>query len=114
VGFVRHDAGSGATTDDLRTLTLELRQRLGDDRPGVVAVAGVAKGRPVVIVATNQPARDWGVRAGELVKTAATTLGGGGGGKDDLAQGGGTDPSRIDAALADVEHAVGERVTAGR
>jgi len=88
--------------------------RLGTDRPSVVVVAGVAKERPVVIVATNEPARQWGVRAGDLVKVAATTLGGGGGGKDDVAQGGGTDATRLGEALARVEHAVGERVTAGR
>ena len=39
------------------------------------------------------------------------TLGGNGGGKDDVAQGGGTDPSQANAALRDVERAVGERVT---
>jgi len=33
---------------------------------------------------------------------AATVLGGGGGGKDDVAQGGGQDAGRIDAALAAV------------
>ena len=38
-------------------------------------------------------------------------LGGGGGGKDDVAQGGGTDPSRVDEALSQVEHVVGQRVT---
>ena len=77
-------------------------------------MAGVAKGRPVVIVATNDPARQWGVRAGDLVKVAAQTLGGGGGGKDDVAQGGGTDATKVAEALARVEHTVGERVTAGR
>jgi alanyl-tRNA synthetase len=62
-------------------------------------------------VAVNETARAWGVRAGDLVRTAATVLGGGGGGKDDVAQGGGTDASRIGDALAAVQHAVGERVT---
>jgi alanyl-tRNA synthetase len=114
VSFVGHDAGTGVAADDLRTLALDLRGRLGNDRPAVVAVAGVAKDRPVVIVATNDAARQWGVRAGELVKVAATTLGGGGGGKDDVAQGGGTDASKVGEALGRVEHAVGERVTAGR
>ena len=52
--------------------------------------------------------------AGALVRLAAQALGGGGGGKDDVAQGGGTDPRKIGEALAIVEHAVGERVTAGR
>ena len=114
VSFIGHDAGTGIGADDLRGLALDLRGRLGNDRPSVVAVAGVAKDRPLVIVATNEPARRWGVRAGDLVKVAAQTLGGGGGGKDDVAQGGGTDATKVAEALARVEHTVGERVTAGR
>jgi len=114
VSFVGHDAGHGVGADDLRGLALDVRSRLGNDRPSVVAVAGVAKDRPVVIIATNDAARQWGLRAGELVKVAAQTLGGGGGGKDDVAQGGGIDASKVGEALAKVEHAVGERVTAGR
>ena len=114
VRFVGHDAGDGIVTDDLRGLALDLRSRLGNDRPSVVAVAGVAKDRPVVIIATNDTARQWGLRAAELVKVAARTLGGGGGGKDDLAQGGGIDATKVGEALAKVEYAVGERVTAGR
>ncbi|MGZ4698705.1 MAG: alanine--tRNA ligase [Oryzihumus sp.] len=114
VSFVGHDASAGVGADDLRTLALDLRSRLGNERPAVVAVAGVAKDRPVVIVATNEAARQWGVKAGELVKVAATTLGGGGGGKDDVAQGGGTDAGKVGEALARVEHTVGERVTASR
>ena len=110
VRFVGHDAGT-AGAEDLRTLALDLRNRLGDEAPSVVAVASVPADRPVVVVATNPPAREWGVRAGELVRLAAQALGGGGGGKDDLAQGGGTRPDQVGAALAEVEHAVGRRVT---
>jgi alanyl-tRNA synthetase len=77
----------------------------------VVAVAGVAKERPIVVIATNEEARRWGVKAGALVREAATVLGGGGGGKDDIAQGGGSDATRIADALARVEHAVGHTVT---
>ena len=114
VSFVSHDSGSGISADDLRSLALDLRAKLGNDRPAVVALAGVAKDRPVVIIATNDVARKWGLRAGELVKVAAQTLGGGGGGKDDLAQGGGVDVTKVGEALAKVEHAVGELVTTGR
>jgi alanyl-tRNA synthetase len=114
VSFVGHHAGVGVSADDLRSLVLDVRSRLGNDRPSVVAVASVAKDRPVVIIATNDAARQWGLKAGELVRLAAQALGGGGGGKDDMAQGGGTDSARIDEALATVEHAVGERVTGGR
>ncbi len=114
VSFVGHDAGYDVSADDLRGLAMDVRTRLGNTRPSVVAVAGVSKDRPVVIIATNDAARQWGLRAGDLVKVAAQTLGGGGGGKDDLAQGGGVDASKVGDALAKVEHAVGERVTAGR
>jgi alanyl-tRNA synthetase len=34
-------------------------------------------------------------------------LGGGGGGKPDLAQGGGTDPAKIDDALAEIRRHLG-------
>ncbi|HLS14161.1 MAG TPA: alanine--tRNA ligase [Beutenbergiaceae bacterium] len=99
VALVALDAGSVSSTDDLRTLVLDVRERLGDQRPSVVAIAGVAKERPVIVVATNASARDRGLSAGALVRTAAGVLGGGGGGKDDIAQGGGTDAGAVDEAL---------------
>jgi alanyl-tRNA synthetase len=113
VAVVTHDVGTAAA-EDVRALALDVRGRIAGDRPAVVAVAGVAKERPVVVVATNDEARKRGVRAGELVREAAGVLGGGGGGKDDVAQGGGNDPTRIAEALRRIEHAVGERVAAGR
>lgn len=107
VTFLGHDAGD-AGADDVRTMVLDLRGRLGNERPAVVAITGAAKGRPVVVVATNDAARGRGIKAGELVRVAATTLGGGGGGKDDIAQGGGQDVSKVGDALAAVEWRVGE------
>ncbi len=107
VTYLGHDAGE-AGADDVRTMVLDLRGRLGTERPSVVAITGAAKGRPVVVVATNEPARARGIRAGELVRVAATALGGGGGGKDDIAQGGGQDASKVGEALAAVEWRVGE------
>jgi len=103
VTFVSHDAGDGVTGDDLRKLVTDVRGRLGNDRPVLVSMASVASGRPVVIVATNERAREVGLKAGAFVKVAAQALGGGGGGKDDLAQGGGTDATRVSVALGAVE-----------
>ncbi len=103
--FVAHHAGS-VGGDEARTMALDVRGRLGAERPVVVAVTGEAKGRPVVVVVTNEPARERGLRAGDLVRAAATVLGGGGGGKDDVAQGGGTDVGRVEDALAAIESAV--------
>jgi alanyl-tRNA synthetase len=110
VALVASRAPDGTTADDLRTLALDVRNRLSG-RPAVVVVAAVANERPVVVVTVNDEARSWGLKAGELVRVAAATLGGGGGGKDDIAQGGGSDASQVDEALRQVEYAVGKRVT---
>jgi alanyl-tRNA synthetase len=111
VGVVTHRAPDGTGADDLRRLVLDVRGRIPADRPAVVAGVTVANDRPVVVVAVNDKGREWGIKAGDLVRAAAKVLGGGGGGKDDVAQGGGSDPSRIDEALSQVEHVVGQRVT---
>ena len=108
IKLVTHDAGE-ATGDGARSLALDVRTRLGDAEPAVIAIGSVSGGRPVIVVTTNASARASGWRAGELVSIAAKTLGGGGGGKDDLAQGGGTDPNALAAAFAAVEAKVAGR-----
>jgi alanyl-tRNA synthetase len=111
VAVVTHRAPAGTGADDLRRLVVDVRARMPGDRPAVVAGLAVTKDRPVVVVAVNDKGREWGIKAGELVRVAATVLGGGGGGKDDVASGGGSDPSKADEALRQVEHVVGQRVT---
>jgi len=103
---VAEPLGSAASADDVRSLALQVRERLGSDA-AVIALGAVVNGRPVVIVATNDAARVAGAKAGVLAKTAAGVLGGGGGGRDDVAQGGGTDATALPAALAAVKDAVG-------
>ncbi len=97
--------------DDVRALVLDVRQRLGATS-AVVALTALSRGRPLVVVATNEAAREAGVAAGALVKVAAGVLGGGGGGKADLAQGGGTDPTAVEQALAAVRREVSGTVGA--
>ncbi len=99
------DLGELSSADELRSLATSVRERLGSDS-AVVALAGRIDGKPSVIVATNQAARDAGAKAGALAKQAAATLGGGGGGKDDLAQGGGSDVAAIGAALDGIRAAL--------
>ena len=111
VAVVTHRLPDGTGADDLRRLVLDVRGRIPADRPAVVVGIAVANERPVVVVAVNDKGREWGIKAGDLVRTAAQVLGGGGGGKDDVAQGGGSDPSRVDEALSQIEHVVGQRVT---
>ena len=105
IGVVAEPVGEVSSGDDLRQLATSVRDRVGSDA-AVIALAGVAAGRPVVIVATNEAARSAGLRAGALAKVAAGVLGGGGGGRDDVAQGGGTDAGAIAAALAAVRETV--------
>ncbi|WP_310963271.1 alanine--tRNA ligase [Nocardioides terrisoli] len=105
VGHVADGAGGG----DVRTLALDIRGRLGTDRPGVVAIVGARDGKPSVVVAVNDAGRDAGISANALVRAAAEVLGGKGGGKDDVAQGGGADASRAGEAVAAVRRALEAR-----
>lgn len=89
--------------DDLRTMALDLRNRINES---VVALISNNGGKPVVVVAVSEFAQKIGIKAGALVKLASTTLGGGGGGKDDFAQGGGIDISKTKDALSAIEKAL--------
>ncbi|MET9223613.1 alanine--tRNA ligase [Streptomyces sp. NPDC003300] len=109
VALVAGTVPEGTGADDLRKLVLDVRQRIGGGRPGVVALFTVANGRPLTVIATNDAARERGIKAGELVRTAAKTLGGGGGGKDDVAQGGGQNPAAVQDAVEAVQRLVGEK-----
>jgi len=95
----------GATGDTLRLLAQDVRARLGDANPVVVALFGEGE-RPGVVVATNEAARTAGANAGTLVSLASTVLGGGGGGRPDVAQGGGSDAAAIPAAIEAVTGAL--------
>jgi alanyl-tRNA synthetase len=105
IAVVATEAPAGTAAADVRKLALDIRGRMMD-RPAVVAVLARAEGSVPVVVATTEGARDRGIRAGDLVKVAAAAVGGRGGGKPDLAQGGGSDPDGIPAALAAVRDAV--------
>jgi len=111
VSLVAHRV-DGAGGGDVRTLALDVRGRLAAGRPAAVVVIGNAEGKVSVVAAVNDEARSRGLSANELVRAVGPLVGGKGGGKDDVAQGGGTDASRIDEALALVEVEVA-RMAAG-
>ena len=106
----------GASGGDVRTLALDVRGRLPGDRPGVVVVVGTSGSgedtKVSVVAAVNDAARHRGLSANTLVAAVGPLVGGRGGGKDDVAQGGGSDASRVDEALdlvrAEVARAVGQ------
>ena len=90
----------------MRTLALDIRNRMPADRPGVTAVIGSASGKASAVVAVNDAGRAVGISASTLVRAASAVLGGKGGGKDDVAQGGGSDPGKASAALAAIRQAL--------
>jgi alanyl-tRNA synthetase len=105
--LVAHQLPDGTTADDIRKLALDVRGRLPQQRPAVVVIAGVPADRPAVVVAVNDAARNRGLAAGALVRSAAQALGGGGGGRDDIAQGGGAPQGdRAGQAIAEAFDAV--------
>ena len=105
IDLVAENIGAIASSDDLRSLVMGVRERLGSGA-AVVALAADVAGKPAVIIATNEASRALGLKAGAMAKAAAGVLGGGGGGKDDLAQGGGSDLTAIGAALEAITVAV--------
>ncbi len=102
VGQVRLAAanvGELSSADELRTLTLQLRDLLQNDSAVAALFASIDE-KPMVVIALTKQAQISGSKAGVLVKVASSVLGGGGGGKDDTAQGGGTELHKIDDAIA--------------
>jgi alanyl-tRNA synthetase len=97
---------AGLSGGDLRSLALDVRGRLGD-KPAAVVLASAADGKVALIATVNPAAQQRGLSANDLLKAAAGPVGGRGGGKPDVAQGGGTDPAGIAAALAAVEQTIG-------
>jgi alanyl-tRNA synthetase len=100
IGSVLADGISG---DDLRMLALELRK---SSPLSVIALISSTAGRPVLVSSVGDEARAKGVKAGSLVKIGSSVLGGGGGGKDDFAQGGGSDSTKANDAIAAIASAL--------
>jgi len=90
---------------DLKSLVDEGKKQLGSGVVAIVGVSGEGKAGVVVGVTPDLTAR---FNAVDLVKRGAEALGGkGGGGRPDMAQAGGPDGSKADAALAAIAAALG-------
>ena len=86
----------GADAKSLRDTADQLKSKLGS---GVV-VLGAVEGDKVFLVASVTQDLAGRLKAGELIKPVAELVGGRGGGRADFAQAGGTQPDKVDAALA--------------
>lgn len=89
----------GADAKSLRDMLDQLKNKLGS---GVV-VLGAEDGEKVSLVAGVTKDLTDRVKAGDLIRNLAAQVGGKGGGRPDMAQGGGTDPAALPAAIASVE-----------
>jgi alanyl-tRNA synthetase len=98
-------AVAGIDLKDLRSLADEGKKRLGS---GVVAIVGVTEeGKAGVVVGVTADLTER-FSAIDLVRKGAEVLGGkGGGGRADMAQAGGPDGSKAEAALKAIEGALG-------
>jgi alanyl-tRNA synthetase len=99
---------TASSTDYLRDLGDGLKARLGS---AVILLGADIDGKPA-FVAMSTPDVAKRVPAGEIVRAASQASGGGGGGRPELAQGGGTDLSKLDEALAAGAKLAEERLTA--
>ncbi|MDO8385030.1 MAG: alanine--tRNA ligase [Polaromonas sp.] len=93
---------------DAKTLR-DTMDKLKDKLKTAVIVLAAADGDKVQIAAGVTADSVGKVKAGELVNFVAQQVGGKGGGKADMAMAGGTDASRLPAALASVQAWVSER-----
>ncbi len=101
-------APAGTDGGTVRDLVLRARGEAGAE-PAAVLGAAVSAGKVALVAAVNPGARDAGITARELLAAALPAVAGRGGGKDDVAQGGGTDPAGVAAALRAAVDLVTER-----
>jgi len=97
----------GADANALREAVDKLRATL---RSAAVVLATVAEGK-VTLIAGVTPDVTARIKAGELINFVAAQVGGKGGGRADLAQGGGSEPDLLPAALQSVTGWVDARLS---
>ncbi|MDH5182768.1 MAG: alanine--tRNA ligase, partial [Gammaproteobacteria bacterium] len=88
----------GVDVEGLRSTLDQLKAKLGT----AAIILGSSHGNKVSLVAgVTKDATDR-IKAGELVNSVAQQVGGKGGGRPDMAQAGGSEPAKLDGALAGV------------
>jgi alanyl-tRNA synthetase len=80
----------------LRDLSDTLKDRIGE---GVIALGADIGGKANLLVAVTK-SLSGSIRAGDIIKQIAPIVGGSGGGKPELAQAGGSQPDKLEEALA--------------
>lgn len=86
--------------NQLRNMVDDLKQKLDS---AVILLATENNGKVQLAAGVSKDFVEKGIHAGKLIKEAATICGGGGGGRPDMAQAGGSDPSKIQEALTSAQ-----------
>lgn len=94
---------SAGNMETLREMADRLKNKLGS---GIIVLGADAEGKVLLVGAVTPDLVKAGYHAGKLVGDVAKLTGGGGGGRPDMAQAGGKDPDRLDAALQKVDSLV--------
>ncbi len=88
----------GLDVNGMRALADQLRDKL---KTGVVALGAANDGKVSLLVVVTKDLIGR-LKAGDLIKAMAAEVGGTGGGRPEMAQAGGKDPAKLDAALGNV------------
>jgi alanyl-tRNA synthetase len=88
----------GLDVNGMRALADQLRDKL---KTGVVALGAANDGKVSLLVVVTKDLIGR-LKAGDLIKAMAAEVGGTGGGRPEMAQAGGKDPAKLDAALENV------------
>jgi alanyl-tRNA synthetase len=99
----------GADAPALRDAVDQLKNKL---KSAAIVLASVQEPNKVVLIAGVTADQTGKVKAGDLVNAVAQQIGGKGGGRPDMAQAGGTDATKLDAALASVPSWVKAKLSA--
>jgi len=91
---------NASDSDTLRQMTDLFRDKLGSS---VVLLGAVIDHKPMLVASVTEDLIARGMHAGNLVRNTAQIIGGGGGGRPNMAQAGGRDADKLDAALASVQ-----------
>ncbi len=99
VQLVAQSVVPGVSTQDLRSLAVDVRGRLESRGPTVVVLASPSDERVAFVATVNQAGIATGRTANQLVEVFAPVLGARGGGSVDMAQGAGGDAAKLPAAF---------------
>jgi alanyl-tRNA synthetase len=95
-----------------RETMLQIGDRLRDKlQSGVIVLASEIDSQPALLAMVTKDQVGRGLSAGKLIQEIAPIVGGRGGGRPELAQGGGSDVSKLDEALASVVTIVKRQVS---